>query len=143
MSGQPTVNVVDDKEMSSQGSVNAPMAPPQSPTQGQMMAQTPILPVFFPSSVLGSVQSQQSRVAGTSRAAQSTVPVESTEVVAAPTVVVDAPTREETKQAFDEVTPALQSVSSQHDAVRAEMEQLSRGIEQMRVERAGELESTA
>ena len=69
--------------------------------------------------------------------------MESTEVVAAPTVVVDAPTRVETKQVFDEVLSALHSVSSQQDAVRAEMEQLSRGMEEMRVARAGELETTA
>ena len=96
MSGQPTVNVVDDKEMSSQGSVNAPVAPPQLPTQGQVTAQPPMRPISFPS-VLDSVQTQQSGVAGTSRAPASTLLVESTEVVAAPTMVVDAPTREETK----------------------------------------------
>ena len=128
MSDQPTFNVVDDEEMSSQGSVNAPVAPPQSPTQGQTMAQPPTAPISFPS-VLDSVQTQQSRVAGTISARQSGIPVESMEVVAAPTMVVDAPTREETKQAFDEVSSVLHSVSSQHEAVRAEMQQLSRGIE--------------
>ena len=143
MSGQPTYNVVDDEEMSSQGSVNAPVAHPQSPTQAQGTAQTPLLPTFFPSSVLDSAPTQQSRVAGTSRATQSTVPVESTQVVAAPTEVVDAPTRAETKQAFEEVSSALKSVSSQHDAVRSEMQALSRGMEEMRVARAGELETTA
>ena len=96
MSGQPTINVVDDEEMSSQGSVNAPVAHPSSPTQGQVTAQAPTAPVFLsPSS--GTLATQQSRVAGTSRVTQATVPVESTQVVAAPTVVVDAPTRTETK----------------------------------------------
>ena len=111
MTGIPTVNVVDDEEMSSQGSMNAPVAHPQSPTQGQVRAQTPTAPASFPS-IFDSVQTQQLGVAGTSRIAQTTVPVESTEVVAAPTIVVDAPTREETKQAFDEVSSALHSVSS-------------------------------
>ena len=89
------------------------------------------------------MQTQQSGVAGTSRAPQTTVPVESTEVVATPTMVVDAPTRAETKQAFDEVSSVLHSASSQHEAVRAEMQQLSRGMEHMRQERAREVESTA
>ena len=69
--------------------------------------------------------------------------MKSTEVLAAPIVVVDAPTHEETKQAFDEVSSALHSVSSQHEAVRAEMESLSRGMEEMRIAQAGELETTA
>ena len=134
MSGEPTVNVVDDKEMSSQGSVNAPVAPPRLPTQEQVTAQTPMLPFGFPLSTLDSVQTQQSRIARTSLASRTTVPVESTEVVVAPIVVVNAPSREETKQPFDEVSSVLQSVSSQHEAVRAEMQQLSHGIEQMRIE---------
>ena len=142
MSGLPTVNVVDDEEMSSQGSVNAPVAHPSSPTQGQVTAQAPTAPVYLSPS-LGTLATQQSGVAGTSRVTQTTVPIESTEVVAAPTVVVDAPTRAETKQAFDEVSSALHSVSSQHDAVRTEMETLSRGMEEMRVAHAGELETTA
>ena len=33
MSGQPTVNIVDDDEMSSQGSVNAPMVAPSTVAQ--------------------------------------------------------------------------------------------------------------
>ena len=142
MSQQATVNVVDNEEMSSQGSVNAPVAPPRSPMQGRVTAQTPTAPISFPS-VLDSVQTQQSGVAGTSRATAVTVPVESTEVLAAPMVVFDTPSRTETKQAFAEVSSALQSMSSQHDAMRAEMEQLSRGMEQMQMERIGELETTA
>ena len=142
MSGLPTVNVVDDEEMSSQGSVNALVAPPQSPTQGQATPQLPS-PVFvMPSSVVSTTPTQQSGVAGTSGASRTTVLVESTEVVAARTIVVDAPTREETKQAFDEVTSALRSASSQQEAMCTEMAQLSCRMEQMRVERAGELETT-
>ena len=63
--------------------------------------------------------------------------------MAAPTIVVDVPTHAETKQAFTEVSSVLHSMSSQQEAVRTQMEQLSRGKEQMRVERVGELESTA
>ena len=61
MSHQATVNVVDDEEMSSQGSVNASVAPPYLPTQGQVTAQTPTASISFPS-VLGDVQMQQSGV---------------------------------------------------------------------------------
>ena len=143
MSGQPTLNVVDDEEMSSQGSVNAPVAPPQSPTRKQIPAQTPVPPFGFTPSTLDAAPTQQSSVGRTSSVLPRISRAESTEVVAAPTVVVDAPTREETKKAFDDVSSALQSVSSQHEAVRAEMETLSRGMEQMRMERAGEVESTA
>ena len=35
MSGQPTVNIVDNDEMSSQGSVNAPIAAPGTAAQVQ------------------------------------------------------------------------------------------------------------
>ena len=56
--------------------------------------------------------------------------------------MVDAPTHTETKQAFTEVSLALHSLLSQDDAVQAKMEQLSHGMEQMRMERASELETT-
>ena len=36
MSGQPTVNIVDDDEMSLQGSVNAPMAAPNTAAEVQV-----------------------------------------------------------------------------------------------------------
>ena len=39
MSGRPTVNIVDDEDMSSQGSVNAPVAPSQVATQQSLSAQ--------------------------------------------------------------------------------------------------------
>ena len=107
------------------------------------MAQMPTTPFVIPSSVGSMAQTQQSGVAGTSGASKVTIPVESTEVVAAPTIVVDAPTRSETKQAFDEVSSVLHSAASQQQEMRAEMETLSRGMEQMRLERAGELETTA
>ena len=144
MSQQATVNVVDDEEMSSQGSVNAPVAPQCSTTLEQMKVQaqapTELLGIPTTTSLMGT---QISRVAGPSGDSVRTVPVESTKVLVAPTMVVDAPSHVETKQAFVEVSSALHSVSLQHDAVHTEMEQLSRGMEQMRMERAGELETTA
>ena len=128
MSAQATVNVVDDEEMSSQGNVNAPVAPPHSPTREQVTAQEPtehvsVLPQWLP------VETMQQSVAGTRRAPMATMPIESRAMVAAPTVVVDAPSCEGTKQAFAEVSSTLHSVSSQHDAMRAEMQALSCGME--------------
>ena len=41
MSGQATMNVVDDEEMSSQGSVNAPVAPQPPVVQQGPMAMEP------------------------------------------------------------------------------------------------------
>ena len=142
MSAQATVNVVDDEEMSSQGSVNAPVVPPTSLMREQVTAQAPMEQMAF-QSPLSFTLTQWFDVAGTGGAPTKIVLVESTEVLAAPTVGVDAPSRAETKQAFADVSLALCSVSSQHDAVCAEMEQLSHGMEQMRMERAGELETTA
>ena len=64
---------------------------------------------------------QQSGVAGPSAKPATTIPVQSTEVVAAPTVPVDAPSHVETKQAFEEVLSALRNVSSKHEEVRSGM----------------------
>ena len=41
MSGQATINVIDDEEMSSQGSVNAPVAPPPATIQQGPTAMAP------------------------------------------------------------------------------------------------------
>ena len=43
MSAQATVNIVDDEEMSSQGSVNAPVAPPHAAMQQSLSAQAQAL----------------------------------------------------------------------------------------------------
>ena len=131
--------------MSSQGSVNAPVAPQGTATQEQVSAQRPTEQVGIPVEwkPWKPVTTQLSGVAGPTRTHSQTVPVESTQVVAAPTVRVDSPSRAETKQAFDEVSSALQSVSSQHEAVRAQMQGLALGMEQMRQERAGTMETTA
>ena len=135
MSGIPTVNVVDDEEMSSQGSVNAPVAPqPPSPQQARTV---PVQTGWTPPEVI-SASTQQSAVASPS----ATTPVESTQVVAAPTIVVDAPSREETKQAFVEVSSVLQQASFAHEEVKSEMKSLATGIEELRRTRAGDVETT-
>ena len=144
MSAQAIVNIVDDEEMSSQGSVNAPMAPPHAATQQSLsaQAQAPIEAV----NVHPGRQPKTTRpssVTRTSRAATPTVPVQSTEVVATPTIVVDAPSRAETKQAFEEVSLAFCAVSSQHEVVQSGMQELATGVEELRCARAGDVETTA
>ena len=72
-----------------------------------------------------------------------TVQVQSTEVVAAPTIPVDTPSHAETKQAFAEVSSALHDVSSEQESVHSEMKASSQEMVRMRMECAGEVESTA
>ena len=74
MSGIPTVNVVEDEEMSSQGSVNAPVAPQRMATQEQVSAQRPTEPVGIPTP-WKPVTTQLSGVAGPTRTHSQTVPV--------------------------------------------------------------------
>ena len=84
-----------------------------------------------------------SRVAGPSGDSMQTLLVGSTQVVATPTVVVDAPSCEETKQAFDEVSSVLQSVSTQQMTSQVAMSSLALEMEQMKKERADEAASMA
>ena len=76
MSAQATINIVDDEEMSSQGSVNAPVAPPPVATQQSLstQAQVPTAVVNVHSGVQPAA-AQQSGVMGTSRVVSATVPV--------------------------------------------------------------------
>ena len=150
MSRQATLNVVDDEEMSSQGSVNAPVARPSSPLVQGPTYQTPSGLPPWPGSPMEQVQAaavpmQQSVVAGPrGGSTATTLPVQqSTEVLAAPTVPVDSPTRAETQQAFAEVSSALRGVSSQHEEVRSEMQELASGMEALRRARASDVETTA
>ena len=143
MSAQGTINIIDDDEMSSEGSVNTPVLPQwqgavaQAPTQ-----QIPSRPLIWPSPKRDAA-TQQSGVVGPSGSVAPTVPVQSTEVHAAATVPIDAPSREETRQAFDEVSSALHSVSSAHEEVKPGMQTLASGVEQLHRARAGDVETTA
>ena len=120
MSVQGTINVVDDEEMSSQGSVNAPVARPSSPlVQGPTyqapsgLPPWPVMPMAPFPIVAMTALAQQSVVTGFHGGKDTqTMPVQSTKVVVAPTTPVDTPTRAETKQAFAEVSFALRDVSS-------------------------------
>ena len=149
MSDKATINLVDDEEMSLQGSVNAPVARTASPVAQGPTYQTPSGLPPWPGLPRAPVQpaaapDQQSVVVGPSGGrAATTVPVQSTEVIAAATVPVDAPTRVETKQAFEEVSSALRDVSSQHDEVRSGMQQLASGVEALHRARASDVETTA
>ena len=141
MSNVPTVNVVDDEEMSSQGSVNAPIAPSQVTNPQRLTPQSPttqlgVSPGWTP------IVTQQSGTSGLSRTVSPTVLAQSTEVIATPTMVVDAPTRAETKQAFEEVSSALQQASSAHEEVHAKMKSLATRMEELRKTRAGDVETT-
>ena len=143
MSAQGTINVVDDEEMSSEGSVNTPVLPQwhaalaENPTQ-----QIPSRPLIWTSQERDAA-TQQSGVASPSGSAAPTIPVQSTEVLAATTIPVDAPSRAETRQAFDEVSSALHSVSSAHEEVKAGMQTLASGVEDLHRARAGDVETTA
>ena len=144
MSGLPTVNVVDDEQMSSEGSVNAPVAPPRSPSVHSARAQSPVAHLDLSAGRVSPVAKiLQSDIAGQRGSASVFGTVQSTEVVGAPTVPVDVPTREETKQAFAEVSSALRDVSTQHDEVQAGMQSLASGVETLRRARAADLETSA
>ena len=119
MSGQATINVVDDEDMSSQGSVNAPVAP-QQPSVQQGPAAMQLTEVVGTPVQWHPTMTQQSGVAGRSGSPAPTVPVQSTQVVAAPTVPVDCTIAcGETKQAFDEVSSVVNSEGCPHRMVRS------------------------
>ena len=138
MSGFPTIKVVNDKEMSSRGSINTPVAPKQSATQEQLIVQLPTEVVGIPA-YWKSIVTRQSGVAGPSVI----VPAQSTQVVGAPTVFVNAPTCTEMKQAFDEVSSVLQNVLSQHEELCTSMQGLASGVEELHCTRARDMETMA
>ena len=110
MSGQATVNIVDDEEMSSQGSIHSPLIGSSVGTP----AQTPVIQQSLP--VTGSPLRPQSPVARIAPTVQSSVIMQpsvftTTIPVAAasgsgqpgsvaPTIPVEVPTLEDTKAAF-------------------------------------------
>ena len=144
MSGLPTVNVVDDEQMSSEGSVNAPVAPPRSPSVHSTRVQSPIEPVDFSGGRISPVaKTLQIDTTGPRGSSSMFSTVQSTEIIGAPTVPVDLPTREETTQAFAEVSSVLRSVSTQHDEVRAGMQSLASGVETLQRARVGDEERSA
>ena len=130
MSRLPTVNVVEDEQMSSEGSVNAPVAPPRSPSVHSARATSPVEPVDLLSGCVSPIaKTLQAGAAGRERSASVFSPVPPTEVVGAPSVPSNVPSRAETTQAFAEVSSVLRNVSSQHEEVRAGMQSLASGVE--------------
>ena len=143
MSAQGTINIVDDDEMSSEGSVNTPVLPQQQGAVAQAPTQqVPSRPLIW-TSPKRDAATQQSSVVGPSGSVAPTIPLQSTEVIAAATVPIDASSRAETRQAFDEVSSALHSVSSAHEEVKAGMQTLASAVEQLHCARAGDVETTA
>ena len=90
--------------------------------------QSPIEPVDFSGGRISPVaKTLQIETTGPRESSSVFHPVQSTEIIGAPTVPIDIPTREETTQAFAEVSSVLRSVSTQHDEV------LARGCSPLRV----------
>ena len=144
MSGQPTVNIVDNNKMSLQGSVNAPMAAPsmvaqvQAPTQQQY--ETPFgLPPWPHSPMAQAMQqsapTEHSSVFARRSGVAPTVPVAEGSVqpsAIAPTVPVDVPSCQETKEAFQEVSSAFQDMSAKHGQIQGSLQVLASTAEALK-----------
>ena len=144
MSGQPTVNIVDDNEMSSQGSVNAPMAAPgtatqvQAPTRQQYETPSGLPP--WPHSPMAQEMQQptptaQSSVFAGRNGVAPTVPVTAGSVqpgTVATTIPVDAPSRQETKEAFQEVSSAFKEMSTKHGQIQGSLQVLASMVEALK-----------
>ena len=81
---------------------------------------------------------QQSAVASPS----TSIPVESTQAVVVPTIVVDAPHAKRRTKAFAKVSLVLQQASAAHEEVKTEMQSLAIGIEKLRQTQVGDVETT-
>ena len=120
------INIVDDDEMSSQGSVDAPVAASSAGTQVQapVMQQTipPAGSPLRPQSLIAQVApTVQSSVFAHPSAFATTVPVaggSGQTGSVAPTIPLDVPTRQETKKAFEEVSSAFQDMFAQHGKIK-------------------------
>ena len=151
MSGHPIVNIVDDDEMSSQGSVNAPVAAPriEAPIQSAT-TQSFVLPSGLPlqpqspiAQVAPTVQS--SVFAGTSGIA-STVPIAGgipSFGTMAPTIPVDVPSHQWTKEAFEEVSSAFKGMTEKHGQMQGDLQTLASTVVALKQAQQGEAESSA
>ena len=75
----------------------------------------------------------------------STVPIAGGSVqpsMMAPTIPVDAPTRQETKEAFDEVSSAFKEMSEKHWQIQGGLQVLASMVEALQLAKQGELETT-
>ena len=129
MSGHPTVNIVDDNEMSSQGSVNAPVATPR--TEAPILSagtQSSVMPSGLPlrpqSPVAQVTPTVQSNVFAGSSGIAPTVPVAGglpSLGTVAPTIPADVPSRQETKEAFEEVSSAFKGMMEKHGQMQGDL----------------------
>ena len=135
MSGQATVNIVDDEEMSSQGSVHSPLigssvgTPVQTPVTQQPIPVTgsPLRPQ---SPVARIVPTVQSSVFAQPSAFATTIPVAAASGSGqpgsvAPTIPVEVPTLEDTKVAFQEVSSTFRDMSAQHRQIQGNLQTLA------------------
>ena len=167
MSGQPTLNIVDDEEMSSQGSVNAPVAAPRTEAPlSSIGTQSSVMPSGLPlrpqSPVAQGAPTLQSSVGAGSSGIVPTVPVAgglSSIGTAAPTspvggglpsfgtvvqtTPVDVPSRQETKKAFEEVSSAFQGMTEQHGQMQGDLQTLASTVAALKQAQQGEAESSA
>ena len=144
MSGQPTINIVDDDKMSSQGGVNAPIVVPSTEAQVQAPARQPYetpfgLPLWPHSTMVQVMQmptptTQLGVFVGRIGVAP-TVPVAVGSVqlnVVGPAVPVDVPSCWETKEAFQEVSLAFQDMSVKHGQTQGSLQVLASMVEALK-----------
>ena len=136
------MNVVDDEEMSSQGSVHSPLIG----SSVGMLVQTPVTPQVIP--VAGSPLQPQSPVARATPTVQSSVlghpsafaTIVPTAVASgseqlgnvAPTIPVEVPTLEDTKAAFQEVSSTFRNMSAQHGQMQGNLQELASTVQELR-----------
>ena len=61
----------------------------------------------------------------------------------APTIPVDVPSRQETKEAFQEVSSAFQDMSAKHGQIQGSLQVLASMVEALKQAQQGEVESLA
>ena len=135
------MNIVDDDEMSSQGSVNAPMAVPSTEAQVQAPARQQYdtssrLPPWPYSPMAQAIQvptsTTQSSVFARRNCIAPTVPIEKGSAqpsTIAPTIPVDVLSCQETKEAFQEVPSAFQDMSTKHRQIQERLQVLAGTME--------------
>ena len=142
MSGQPTINIVEDDEMSSQGSVHSPLIGSSVGTA----VQSPVIQQTIP--VMGSPLRPQSPVATLAPTVQSSVFAQPSAVATtipvtpaswggrsgsvSPTIPVEVPTLEDTKAAFQEVSSTFRDMSTQHGQIQGNLQTLASTVQALR-----------
>ena len=156
MSGQPTMNIVDDDEMSSQGSVNAPMAAPSTVAQVQAPTRQRYETPSGVASLATLSHGPRDAIACPHRDSR----VFSQDAVelhplflwleasvqpsaVAPIVPVDVPSHQETKEAFQEVASAFQDMSTKHGQIQGSLQVLASTVEALKQAQQGEVASSA